>query len=133
MEVGEGACPPFVGGEILLEPPHLGGAGAAAHPSLTAVAVEGNDVPPAQVVGVVALIGVSGGLAEVVVVGLGPFSVVLVVAGDGLGALLEAAPRRPVASLEVRRRAPGVGLVAQGEDRPVDATDELGSGLVALG
>ena len=49
----------------------------------------------------------------------------LVVAGVRLGAPLEPPPRRPVAFLEVRRRASGVGFIAQSEDRPVDTLDQL--------
>ena len=90
-------------------------------------------MPSPQLVGVVALIRVPGGLAEIVEVALGFLRVVLVVAGDGLGTVLEAAPGGLVALLEVLRRALGVGRVAQGEDRAaVDATDELGGRLVAL-
>ena len=53
------------------------------------------------------------------------------VAGDRLGAPLEPPPRRPVAFLEVHRRASGVSLIAQGQDRPVDTLDQLGGSLVA--
>jgi hypothetical protein len=67
--------------------------------------------------GVVASLGVACGLTEVFEVASDPFSVVLVVAGNRLGAPLEPPPRRPVAFLEVRRRASGVSLVAQGQDR----------------
>jgi hypothetical protein len=90
-------------------------------------------VPGSDVVGVVALLGVARGLPEVLEVASGPFGVVLVVAGDGLGAPLEAPPRRLVASLEVRCRAPRVRVVVQGEDRPVDALDQFDGSLVGLG
>jgi hypothetical protein len=42
-----------VGGEVLLEPLRLGGARTAADLSLSTVAVEGDYVPAAKVVGVV--------------------------------------------------------------------------------
>ncbi len=90
-------------------------------------------MPGPELVGVVASPGVACGFTEVLEVASGPFGVVLVVAGDGLGALLELSPSRPVAFLEVRRRASGVGLVAQGHDRPVDVLDQLGGSLVTLG
>jgi len=66
VEVGKGTRLLVVGGEVLLEPPSLGGAGTAAQLSLPAVAVEGDYVPAPQVVGIVALIGVSSSLPEVV-------------------------------------------------------------------
>ena len=89
-------------------------------------------MPVTQVVGVVALIGVFGGLPEVPEIPLGIFRVVLVVARGGPGAVLEAAPGGIVALVEVLGRPVRVGIVAQGEDRTGDATDELGRGLVAL-
>jgi hypothetical protein len=56
-----------------------------------------------------------------------------VVSWDRVGAPLETSPRWPVAFLEVRCRAPGVGFIAQSEDRPVDVLDQFGGSLVALG
>jgi hypothetical protein len=88
-------------------------------------------VPGPELVGVVTPLGVTCGLTEVLEVASGPLGEVLVVAGDRLGALLEPPPRRPVAFLEVRRRASGVSLIAQGQDRPVDTLDQLGGSLVA--
>ena len=90
-------------------------------------------MPGPELEGVVTPLGVACGLTEVLEVASGPFCVVLVVAGNRLGALLEAPPRRPVAFLEVRRRASGVSLIAQSQDRPVDTLDQLGGSLVALG
>src|SRR5919107_5445130 len=89
-------------------------------------------MPGPELVGVVAPLGVAYGLTEVLEVASCPFGVVLVVAGYRLGASLEPPPRRPVAFLEVRRRASGVSLVTQGQDRPVDALDQFGGSLVAL-
>jgi hypothetical protein len=76
-----------VGGEILLEPLPLGGAGTAADLCLPAVAVEGDYVPASKIVGVVALIGISGRLTEVVEVASCPLGFVLVVALASLAAL----------------------------------------------
>jgi hypothetical protein len=79
-------------------------------------------VPLAQVVGVVALARLSGGITEVP---LGFCRVVLMVTGHRLGAVLETAPGGFVALVKFLRRALRVGLVAQGEDRTAfDATDE---------
>ena len=111
----------------------MGGAGTAADLFNSAIALEGDYVPAPQVVGVVTLIGVSCSLPEVLEVACCPFGFVLVIAWDGLGALLEAPPRRPVAFLKVRLRALGVGLIAQSENRPVDTLDQLSGSLVALG
>src|ERR671912_303690 len=134
VHVGQGALPHIrVGGEVLLEPLRLGGAGTAADLFLSTVAVEGDYVPAPQVVGVVALIGVSCSLPKVVEVASCPFGFVLVVAWDRLGALLEPSPARLVAFLKVLGRSVWVGLVAQGEHRgTVDATDEPGGCLVAV-
>src|SRR5918993_2340278 len=118
VHVSEGAPRLVVGGEVLLEPPRLGRTRAAAN--LLAVAVEGHHVPGPELVEVVALLGVACGLTEVLEVASGPFGEVLVVTGDRPGALLEPSPRRPVAFLEVRRRASGVRRIAQGQDRPID-------------
>jgi len=131
VHISEGAQRLVVGGEVLLEPPRLGGTRATAN--LLAVAVEGDYVPGPKVVGVVASLRVACGLTEILEVASGPFGVVLVVAGDGLGASLEPPPRRLVAFLEVRRRALGVGDIAQGQNRPVDTLHQLGSSLVAPG
>jgi hypothetical protein len=66
VEVGKGTLLLVVGCEVLLEPLHLGGAGTAADLSLSTVAVECDYVPGPKVVGVVALIGFSSGITEVV-------------------------------------------------------------------
>src|SRR5918994_4199024 len=131
VEVGKGTRRFVVVGEVLLKPPHLGGARTATDLSLSTVAVEGDYVPGPKVVGVVALIGVSCGLPEVVEVSSCPFGFVLVVPRDGSGALLELSPGRLVALLEVLGRSVRVGVVAQGEHRgTVGGTDELGGSLV---
>src|SRR5919107_4516186 len=132
VHVGQSALPLIsgVGGEVLLEPLRLGGAGTAADLFNSTVAVEGDYVPAPQVIGVVTLIGVSCSLTEVLEVACCPFGFVLVVAWDGLGALLEAPPGGVVALLEVRLRALGVGLIAQSENCPVDTLDHLGGSLI---
>src|SRR5918998_3906035 len=90
-------------------------------------------MPGPELVGVVAPLGVACGLTEVLEVASCPFGVVLVVAGDRLGAPLEPPPRRTVAFLEVRRRASGVSLITQSQDRPFGALDQFGGRLVGLG
>src|SRR5918995_6309035 len=132
VEVGKGTRRFVVGGEVLLKPPHLGGARTATDLSLSTVAVEGDYVPGPKVVGVVALIGVSCGLPEVVEVASCPFGVVLVISGAGPGARLELAPGRVIALGKVFGRPLWVGVVAQGEDRALDALDESGGCFVAL-
>jgi hypothetical protein len=69
VEVGKGTLLLVVSGEVLFEPTPLGGAGAAADLSLSAVAVEGDYVSASQLVRVVSFVGVSGGITEVVEVG----------------------------------------------------------------
>jgi hypothetical protein len=61
------------------------------------VAIEGHDVPSGEVVGIVALGGVAGGIPEVTELPLSVPRKVLVVAGDRKGAVLEPAPGRVVA------------------------------------
>src|SRR5215216_5233321 len=56
VEVGEGTCLLVVGGEVLLGPPPLRGAGTAAE-HLSTVAVEGDEVPGPKVIGVVPFSG----------------------------------------------------------------------------
>ena len=74
VHVGQSALPlTSVGAEVLLEPLRLGGAGTATDlSSHSAVAVEGDYVPGPEVVRVVALIGISGGITEVLEVALAP-------------------------------------------------------------
>src|SRR5919112_342413 len=99
VHVGQSALPLIsgVGGEVILEPLRLGGAGTATDlSSHSAVAVEGDYVPAPQVVGVVTLIRVSGGITEVVEVASGPFGFVFVVSKGGPSALFELSPGRLV-------------------------------------
>src|SRR5215212_324468 len=67
--------------------------------------VEGDDVPPPQVVGVVALLRIARSRAEVAEVAGCPRGVVLVVAGGGPGTRLEASPGRIVAIVKLARGA----------------------------
>src|SRR5918998_5929504 len=99
MEVGKGTRLRVVGGEVLFEPPALGGTRTAAE-LLSTVAVERDDVPASQVVRVVPFVGVSGGITEVVEVGRGSSGFVLVISECWPCALLELAPGRLVALLE---------------------------------
>jgi hypothetical protein len=87
VKVGQRA-PRSVVGEVPPEPAPLARTLAAA-PDFFAVAVEDDYVPVPPVVGVVALAWSSCPRAEVVEVPRCPFPVVVVVAGDGLGALLD--------------------------------------------
>ena len=57
---------------------------------------------------------------------------VLVISGAGPCAPLELAPGRLVALPKVLGRTVRVSVVAQGEDRAIDATDEPGGCLVAI-
>src|SRR5918992_815457 len=66
VEVDKGTHLFVVGGEVLFEPTPLGGAGTAADLSLSTVAVEGDEVPASQVVGVVPFAGIASRCAEVV-------------------------------------------------------------------
>src|SRR5205807_6786167 len=91
VPVGQGARP-RVRGQIRLEPLLL----RRSRPHRD-VRVQGDDVPGAEVVAVVALGGVAGGGAEVAVVARGAGGVVVVVARHRAGARFEPAPGGRVA------------------------------------
>src|SRR5215213_10742619 len=101
-----------VGSQVLLEPSdHRGGSPTPAH--VLAHGVERDEVPPSQVVGVVALGWVARRCAEVVVITGGTGRLVLVVTHGGLSARLEAPPRRFVAVGELGGRTVLVDVVSE--------------------
>jgi hypothetical protein len=131
VPVGESAFV-GVGGEVLLEPAHhRRGSPASAH--LLAHRVEGDYVPVASVVGVVALLGIPSRGSEVVEVARSARRIVLVVAYARLGARFVASPGGVVAGLELSVRSGAVGVVAGREDGTTDAVEQLGRGLVGGG
>src|SRR5262249_55904698 len=95
--------------------------------------VERDDVPGAQVVGVVALGRVTGGGTEVAVVAGGTRRVVLVVTRRGLGTCLlpPRAPGRVVVGVVLRGGAAVVGVVAEGVDRTGDVVQQGGGRRLA--
>ena len=121
-----------VGGEVLLEPLVLLGAGAAAADQL-AVAVQHHEVPAAEVVAVPALAALPGRGSEVGEVARGAGRAVLVVAHRRLGAPLVAAPGRVVAALELAGLAVVLLRVAGDADHPGRGVEEPRGGLVAVG
>jgi hypothetical protein len=88
-------------------------------------------VPFAQVVGVVAFIGVARGRAEVAKVARRTRRVVVVAARCRVRPRLVAAPAGVVAVLVLGGGSGVVGVVAGGEDRAGDAVEQLGGLLVA--
>src|SRR3712207_550101 len=66
VHVGQRAGLVFVGGEVRLEPPDLRRGRLAATGHLLAVAVKGDDVPPAAVVALMAFVAFTRHLTEVV-------------------------------------------------------------------
>ena len=105
VHVGEGAPHLAIGGEVLLEPSSSGGnpdhSGLSSQLLLRATTCQDPTRRSSSP------LGVARGLPEVLEVASGPLGVVLVVAGDWPGALLEPPPRRPVAFLEVRHEPLG--------------------------
>src|SRR5213596_3394060 len=98
------------------------------------VAVQGDDVPVAQVVAVVALGGIARRRAEVAEVAGGPGCVVLVVAGYRLGAGFVPAPGRVVAIGVVAARGVGVGVVPGHEHGARDGVEQVrGEGVPVPG
>jgi hypothetical protein len=95
-----------------------------------AVAVENDDMPGAEVIAIVPLVGVSGGRAEVLVVAGGSRGVVVVVAGGRASAGLVTAPGRRVALGELAGCAVLIGVIAGGEHRAGDAVQQVGGGLI---
>jgi hypothetical protein len=120
-----------VGGKIFLKPLLLRGSGGAASHHRRTVRVERDHVPASQVVGVVSFAGIASRCPEVVEVCGGASRLGLMVAWAGLGASLKLPPGRVVASGEVGRCAPGVGVVAEGSDRALNALEQAGRRLVA--
>lgn len=126
---GQGADLVAVSREILFQPPYLRrGVSAAAH--LLAHAVHDDDVPLADVVGIVAFVRIPGGLPEVLVVRIGARRAVLVVAGSGSRTVLVAAPGGIVVFGELLRRAATLDVVPHREHRAFDVIEQPGRGLV---
>ena len=119
MPIGDGAAL-RARGEVGLEPLLLGRAGAVRD-----VRVQGDDVPIAQVVAVIALRGVAGRRAEVAEIAGGAGRVVIVVARCRPGARFVPTPGRAVAVRVVGARAIGVGVVAQGENGARDGVQQV--------
>src|SRR5918994_4758325 len=88
-------------------------------------------MPGPEVVGVVALLRVARGGAEVAKVARGARRKVLVVAHARLRARLEASPGGVVAPLELEARPGVVDVVTEDRDRAVDVLEKGGRCLVA--
>ena len=98
------------------------------------VAVEGDDVPVAQVVAVVALRGIARRRAEIAEVPRRAGRAVLVVAGDRPGARLVPAPRGVVAVGVIGARPAGIGVVARQEHGAGDRVEQVcGEGVAVAG
>src|SRR5439155_25201334 len=119
-----------VGGQVAVEP-----AGLLPAVDVVAVAVEGHEMPGADVVAVPAAPRRPGRGPEVLVVGRGLRGVVVVVAGDGVGPVLERPPGRVVALRIVAGAPVGVGVIADGGHGAGGLPDQLGgvlSGVAAV-
>ena len=89
------------------------------------VAVQGDDVPIAEVVAIVALRWIAGRRAEVPEIAGGSGSAVLVVARNRPGPSFLPAPRRSVAVRVVGARTVGVRVVAGDEHRAGDGVEQV--------
>src|SRR5207237_3574574 len=126
MPHGQGA-PPRVGREVGLEPLLLGGSGPGG--DVAVIAVQHHDVPGAQVVAVIALVGVAGGGPEIAEVAVARGArVVVTVARRGKGARLVPPPTRVVTRLVPGRSSVGVRVVAQREYGARDRVEQGGGG-----
>src|SRR5918997_2809087 len=88
-------------------------------------------MPSSQIVGVVALLRIAGGRAEVIEVSGSLRRVVFVVAHAGPDTVSVAAPGGIVALRKLGGSTGLVGVVAQGVDGARDVVEQLGRGLVA--
>ena len=96
------------------------------------VRVEGNQVPAAEVERVVRLPRSSGPLAEVGDVACRAGRAVIVISGDGVGAIAKAAPARVVAASELFGASRLIRVVPEGEDGSgIDPLDEIRRLLIA--
>src|SRR5216117_2726704 len=125
VPVGDGALL-GAGREVLAQPRFLRRAGTHG-----GVAVQGDEVPGAEVIAVVALPRRAGERYEIAVVARRTSGVVVVVPRGRTSARLVAPPRRIVALRELRVRAVGVHVVAGREDRAGDVIEQRGGRLVA--
>src|SRR5215218_2692743 len=119
-----------MGGKVVLQPSDLRRGGITTVDLLT-IAVQGDDVPLAEVVAVVAFAWIAGGTSEVVEVSPRSCLHIVVIAGDGFGAVFLLAPGGLVTVGEVCRRSSRVGVITQGEDRAVYVGDQLCRSVVA--
>jgi hypothetical protein len=121
-----------VGRQIGPQPALLLRTGRAAA-DVTAVGVQADQMPATKVEAVPALATRACPGPEEVVVTAGAWRVVVVVAGDRICAVAEAAPAGRVALGEVTGRSILVRRVAEREHRPGQAAEEGGGLLVAVG
>src|SRR5262245_4207556 len=105
--------------QILAEPGLLGGSGPSIH-----VAINRHDMPVAIIQAVIPLSRSARGSAEVSVIRQRTARLILMIAGCGPRSILEAPPRRLIASLKIVCRASGIGIVACGEDEPRKVFDQ---------
>src|SRR5437763_4495352 len=137
MEVSKGALV-GVGGEVAAEPGLLRRASRAGDRRALGVRVEGDHVPRADVVAVVALVAIAertrggSGALEVVEIARRARGVVLAVPGRGEGAALERSPLRVVPRVELVEGPVLVRVVAEGRDRPRSLPDQV-AGRAAVG
>ena len=110
--------------EVGRQPATLGGLRAAAADE-GAVRIEDDHVPRAEVVGVPTLAVRGGPLSEIVEVPGEILGLPVMVPGGGPGPVQVAAPGRRVAVAEVGGAAIRVGVVAGGEDGPLDRVEEF--------
>ena len=89
------------------------------------IAVEHDDVPIAQLIGVIALARVPCRDAEIVEIARRSGHVVFVVAGNRVGAPLVAPPRGRIAAAVVPRSSGGVRIVTEREYRTRDAVEQF--------
>ena len=108
------------GREVGPQPLHLSGCRRYAE-----FAVQGDDVPAAEIVAVITLRGVTRRGAEVAVVASRVGSQILVVARHRLGAGLVSSPGRGVAIGEVAGRPVGIGVVPHGEHGARDVVEQV--------
>jgi len=119
-----------VRGEILLEPGFFGRAfGASPELAGTAVGVEDDDVPRAEIVAVITFSGISGLSIPIAKIAGSRGTVIFVVAGSRARAGFEPAPGWTVAFEEFFIGAALVSQISSGEDSAGNRVDKFGGGF----
>src|SRR5687768_14337657 len=123
MHIGHGALR-RMRRQILPQPLFLGRSGLAAADART-VGIQHDDVPAGIVVAIIALGGLAGRGAEVVVIAACSYSVIFVISDRGPRPRFMPAPRRLVAVRKLSAGTVVVNIIAGGKDETGDRVEQI--------